>query len=108
MDRGYHRELFATGATLEYDQSFRWGDRENGTLQLLAWAAEDGALDRIILGMDAARRGYWSVHGGTPGMGWLLGPFATRMREIGLDDAAISRLFVANPARVYAFRPPAG
>lgn len=107
VDRGYHRELLATGATLEYDQSFRWGTAENGTLRLLAWAAEDGALDRIVLGMDAARRGYWRVHGGTPGMEWLLGPFAARMREIGLDETAIARLFVANPACVYAFRPPA-
>jgi phosphotriesterase-related protein len=107
VDRGYHRELAATGATLEYDQSFRWGDRENGTLRLLAWAAEDDRLDRIVLGMDAARRGYWAVHGGSPGMTWLLGPFRARLREIGLNDAAIDRLFVANPARVYAFAAPA-
>ena len=44
VDRGYHRELMATGAILEYDQSFRWGDQPNGTLQLLEWAAEDGLL----------------------------------------------------------------
>ncbi|MFO1539085.1 MAG: phosphotriesterase [Chloroflexota bacterium] len=106
VDRGYHRELAATGATLEYDQSFRWGDAENGTLRLLGWAAEDGRLDRVILGMDAARRGYWAVHGGTPGMAWLLGPFAERMRAIGLTDADLHALFVTNPARVYAFAPP--
>ena len=29
----------------------------NGTLQLLEWMAEDGLLDRVVLGMDAARRG---------------------------------------------------
>jgi len=107
VDRGYHRELAASGATLEYDQSFRWGERENGTLRLIAWAAEDGHLDRVVLGMDAARRGYWAVHGGAPGMAWLLGPFSERMRAIGLDDASIARLFVANPARVYTFAPPA-
>ena len=27
VDRGYHRELLATGAFAEYDQAFRWGDR---------------------------------------------------------------------------------
>lgn len=107
VDRGYHRELAASGATLEYDQSFRWGERENGTLRLLAWAAEDGHLDRVVLGMDAARRGYWAVHGGAPGMAWLLGTFSERMRAIGLDDASIARLFVTNPARVYTFAPPA-
>src|SRR5919106_3174415 len=34
VDRGYHRDLFDTGAFAVYDQAFRWGDRENGTLQL--------------------------------------------------------------------------
>ncbi|MEP6639604.1 MAG: aryldialkylphosphatase, partial [Chloroflexota bacterium] len=54
VDRHYHRELLGTGAFGEYDGSFRWGDDPNGTLQLLAWMAEDGLADRIVLGMDAA------------------------------------------------------
>jgi phosphotriesterase-related protein len=107
VDRGYQRELLATGATLEYDQSFRWGDGENGTLRLLEWAAEDGALDRIVLGMDAARRSYWAVLGGSPGMAWLLGTFTDRMRAIGLTDADLHTLFVTDPARLYAFAPVA-
>ncbi|HXS72240.1 MAG TPA: aryldialkylphosphatase, partial [Patescibacteria group bacterium] len=31
VDRGYHRELAATGVALGYDGSFRWGDAPNGT-----------------------------------------------------------------------------
>ena len=75
VDRGYHRELAATGVTLEYDSSFRWGEAENGTLQLLEWIAEDDVLDRVVLGMDAARRGYFAVYGGAPGLTWLLDGF---------------------------------
>src|SRR6187200_1671614 len=41
VDRGYHRELLATGASAVYDQAFRWGDRENGTLDLLEAAVAD-------------------------------------------------------------------
>ena len=67
VDRGYHREILATGALAEYDQGFRWGDRPNGTLELLTWMAEDGLTDRIVLGMDAARRRYYVVYGGAPG-----------------------------------------
>ena len=44
----------------------------------LGWAAEDGTLGRIVLGMDAARQGYWSAYGGSPGMAWLLGSFSSR------------------------------
>jgi phosphotriesterase-related protein len=103
VDRGYHRELLATGATAEYDGSFRWGDAENGTLLLLDWMAEDGFLERVVLGMDAARRGYLSVYGGSPGLTWLLDGFSAAMEERGLGPDVRRQLFVVNPARVFAF-----
>jgi phosphotriesterase-related protein len=103
VDRAYQSELFATGAFLEYDGAFRWGDRPNGTLQVLEWAAEDGRLDQVVLGLDAARQGYWTAYGGSPGWAFLLGGFADAMRERGLGDDAQQRLFVDNPARLYSF-----
>ncbi|MFI5227015.1 MAG: phosphotriesterase [Candidatus Limnocylindrales bacterium] len=102
VDRGYHRELLGTGAFGEYDQSFRWGDRPNGTLQLLGWAVEDGLDDRIVLGMDAARRGYYAVHGGQPGLAWLLTGFTKAMADHGLEDRR-RRWLVEDPARAFAF-----
>jgi phosphotriesterase-related protein len=104
VDRGYHRELCATGVALEYDGAFRWADAPNGTLQLLEWLAEDGLLDHVLLGHDAARRGYWSTLGGSPGLAFLLGPFREVLRERGFTEDDLHRLFVANPARVFAFR----
>ncbi len=107
VDRGYHRAILATGALAEYDQGFRWGsDRPNGTLELLSWMAEDGLTDRIVLGMDAARRRYYLVYGGAPGLGWLLGTFVPQMAEAGLDAAIRHTLFVDNPARAYTFARP--
>ena len=107
VDRAYQREVFATGALVEYDQGFRWTEgEENGTLKLLRWAFEDGFGDRMVLGMDAARRGYWTVHGGAPGMAWLLGPFAAAMVARGIGAAEQARLFVENPARAFAFALP--
>jgi 5-phospho-D-xylono-1,4-lactonase len=103
VDRGYHRDLLATDATAEYDGSFRWGDAPNGTLQLLEWMTEDGLADRIVLGMDAARRGYYSVYGGTPGLRWLLDGFSTAMDRRGLGADLRRRWFVENPARVFSF-----
>lgn len=106
VDRGYQREILASGVMVEYDQGFRWkDDEENGTLRLLEWAFEDGNGDRVVLGMDAARRSYWAVHGGAPGMAWLLGDFATAMAERGIGPAEQDRLFVRNPARAYTFAP---
>lgn len=103
VDRAYHREIAASGATAEYDGSYRWGDADNGTLTLLGWMAEDALLDQVVLGMDAARRGYYSVYGGSPGLGWLLGGFSKAMDERGLGPDVRRRMFVDNPARVFAF-----
>ena len=104
VDRGYQREIFATGAVVEYDQGFRWGpNARNGTLTLLEWAFEDEFGDQVVLGMDAARRGYWTQHGGSPGMSFLLGEFARQMSASGIGPAQQARLFVANPARAYTF-----
>ena len=105
VDRGYHRELFATGASAVYDQGFRWGDGENGTLQLLEWAAADGHLGQVMLGMDAARQGYLTAYGGAPGLTFLVGPFSDAMDARGLNAAIRQRLFVDNPARAFAFAP---
>jgi phosphotriesterase-related protein len=104
VDRGYHQDLVRTGAFVEYDGSFRWGHEPNGTLQLLVWLAEDDALDQVLLGMDAARQGYYTVYGGTPGLSWLLDGFTRLMDEAGIGAADRHRLFVDNPARAFAFR----
>lgn len=107
VDRGYHREIFASGVFVAYDQSFRWGDDPNGTLRLLEWAFEDGHGDQVLLGMDAARRGYWRSYGGTPGLEFLLDGFTESMAARGITAPARHRLFVTNPARAYAFVPSA-
>ena len=108
VDRGYHRELLGSGAFGEYDGSFRWGDGPNGTLQLLGWMAEDGLADRVVLGMDAARRRYYRVHGGTPGLTWLLDGFTRQMTDAGLGAELRDAWFVTNPARAFAFAPATG
>lgn len=103
VDRGYHRELLGTGAYGEYDGSFRWQDEPNGTLQLIRWMVEDGHGERIVLGMDAARRRYYRVHGGGPGLVWLLDGFTRILADGGVDESVRHRLFVTNPARAFTF-----
>ena len=104
VDRAYHRDLLAMGAVLEYDQSFRWpADAENGTIRLIRWAVEDGHADRVVLGMDAARRGYYTVYGGSPGLTWLIDGFTRALERAGIDAAARAAMFVVAPARAFAF-----
>jgi 5-phospho-D-xylono-1,4-lactonase len=102
VDRAYHCEIAATGAFLEYDQAFRWGDAENGTARLLRWMAEDHLLDRVVMGNDAARRGYLRVFGGEPGLAWLLDAIPALMGMPAVPGLE-QQLFVDNPARAFAF-----
>ncbi len=104
VDRGYHREILATGVSVEYDQAFRWPpEGDNGTLALLGWMLEDGFGGQLMLGLDAARQGYWSAYGGRPGMAFLLGEFSAMMDAAGIMAEARHRIFVDNPARAFAF-----
>lgn len=103
VDRAYHRELLSTGAFGEYDQAFRWGAKDNGTMKLLDWMIGDGLGDQVLLGMDAARRRYYRAYGGEPGLRYLLGPFDAALEAHGIDTDARRALFVENPARFLAF-----
>lgn len=106
VDRAYHREILSTGASVEYDQAFRWPPRgDNGTLTLLGWMLEDGFGDQLMLGLDAARQGYWGAYGGRPGMAFLLGDFSAMMDAVGVTAEARHRIFVENPAGAFAFTP---
>jgi predicted metal-dependent phosphotriesterase family hydrolase len=64
---------------------------------------EDGLDGQILLGMDAARQGYYRVYDGSPGLAWLLGGFTTAMTERGIGEDIRHRLFVEAPARAFAF-----
>ena len=47
--------------------------------------------------------GYYRVHGGGPGLTWLLEGFTTLMDQRGLDGARRDVILVQNPARAFAF-----
>ena len=99
----HHRAILKTGVNVECDGAFRWktGER-NGTLDLLV-ALLPEFPDQIMLGTDAARRAYWRSYGGGPGLDFLLAEFSRRMREAGIGENLLRKVFVENPARTFAF-----
>jgi hypothetical protein len=64
----------------------------------------DGHGDRLLLGTDGARRSLWSVLGGTPGLAALRTQVGKRLAD-ELGQAAMDRIWVANPAAALALRP---
>ena len=101
VDRGYHRELLATGAYVVYDQGIR---SPEGTARLVRWMVEDGHERQLLLGTDGARRSLWTVLGGSPGLAALRTHLGKRLAD-ELGQAVMERIWVANPAAALELRP---
>jgi len=104
MDRNpdpiLHRDIAAMGATLSFDWLARIDRRSDAVVaDLVVAAAEDGYLDRVVLGQDLARRTYWRAFGGAPGLRYLFASFVPRLLAAGVTDAHITQLLVDNPRR---------
>jgi phosphotriesterase-related protein len=106
-DAGEHAETASTGATLQLDGPGRakyWPD--STILQLIADLAERGHAERLLLGGDVGRRGMLRAYGGGPGLDYVFARFKPRLeRELGA--ALAEQIFVANPARAFAWDPAA-
>jgi predicted metal-dependent phosphotriesterase family hydrolase len=102
-DPGEHAETAAMGAWLQLDGPGRtkyWPD--STILALIAELAERGHADRLLLGGDTGRRSMMRAYGGGPGMDYVFARFKPRLeRELGSELS--ERIFVANPARAFAF-----
>jgi 5-phospho-D-xylono-1,4-lactonase len=105
-DPGEHSETAATGAWLQLDGPGRtkyWPD--STILGLIADLAERGHSDRLLLGGDTGRRSMMRASGGGPGLDYVFARFKPRLeRELGAELS--EQIFVANPARAFAFSPP--
>jgi 5-phospho-D-xylono-1,4-lactonase len=104
-DPGEHAETAGTGAWLQLDGPGRtkyWPD--STILALIAEFVERGFADRLLLGGDTGRRSSFRSYGGGPGLDYVFARFKPRLeRELGRDLA--NQIFVANPARAFAFAP---
>ena len=90
------------GVFLEYDSPSRLKYGPDAyAVSLIAAAVENGYADRILLGLDFARRSYYPSYGGGPGLGYLLETFVPRLRAEGLGDI-VDLLLVENPARAFS------
>lgn len=100
----YHQEILSTGVNVELDGAGRWKEDEgNPTRELVVQLFESGYGEQVMLGMDAARKAYWKVYGGKPGMDFLLRGFSDDLAAAGLNKEALNQIFLHNPARCFVF-----
>lgn len=111
LDRNLPREVYfqlaKRGVWLGFDQIGKeqyWQDEQRALLIRDLIAA--GHLNHILLSGDRARKSSWKVHNPQSlGIGYLLLNFVSRLKNLGLDEAAIHTLLVENPARFLDFEP---
>ena len=103
-DAGLLTELASRGAYLALDMPGRIKYApDSQSIQLFANLVESGSADRLLLGMDLARRSYWRSLGGGPGLGWLLDRYVPRLHQMGLTEQTKQAL-TANAHSAFAFR----
>ena len=101
-----HAEIAARGVTLEYDTMGRTKYHPDSVvLDLIEAVVAAGHLDRLVLGLDLGRRESFRAFGGGPGIRHLMATFVPRLRR-RIGEAAVERILVANPARVFALVEP--
>jgi phosphotriesterase-related protein len=102
-DVDYHRKLLDTKVCMEYDSAFRWKPEQGNPTADLLVALVPEYPEQLMVGMDTARRRYWSCYGGTPGLSYLLKEFRQKLETSGLTDEQIDRVYRRNPAAAYSF-----
>lgn len=103
-DLGYHREILGAGVRIEFDSAFRWKPGQGNPTRDLVCALLPEFPDQIMLGMDAARRGYWRAYGGGPGLSFLITAFREELLRRGLGEDLLERVFVRTPADWLSWR----
>ncbi len=101
-------ELARLGVFLEYDTIARHryhSDREE--IGLIRTMVEAGFEEKILLGLDVTRERL-PAYGGSYGLTYLSESFLPRLREQGIEQAAVEAMMVANPARALALREHGG
>jgi phosphotriesterase-related protein len=107
-DLAWLRGLAARGVFVAIDI---WGDEdayggrgmptdEQRIAAVLA-AHDEGWADRLVLSQDVCLKSQLGAHGGR-GYDHLLTTIAPRLRDAGLDEAAVDALLITNPGIVLA------
>ncbi|MDR0841314.1 MAG: phosphotriesterase [Christensenellaceae bacterium] len=102
-DMSVHTLLCERGITLEYDtiarEKYHSDAREVEIVQCLLQAGHAG---RLLMGLDVTKRRI-KAYGGAPGLSYIQTHFLPQLRQCGVEEDAIQKIFYANPARIFSF-----
>ena len=107
------RALAETGCFLEYD-IFSWENtgpfvdpginmpNDGGRLEKILFLLGEGFEDQVVIAHDICRKWHMRRNGGK-GYAHIIENIVPRMRKMGVSDAQIDKILIANPARALTF-----
>jgi len=97
-DLVYHRAVLREGVYVQYDCVARVKYHPvSETMALIKTLSEEGYADRIMIGGDWGRASYLQAYNGEPGLEFIPKQLPEMMREYGISDEIIQRIFIENP-----------
>ncbi len=104
LDVGYHKEVAAAGAFLEYDTIHRLKYHDNETeLTLIETMLQSGWAQKLLLSLDTTAQRLFS-YGGDTGLDYLLSTFRSLMLQRGIGEDMVRIMMVENPQSALALR----
>jgi predicted metal-dependent phosphotriesterase family hydrolase len=99
-DPYYHLQLAARGAYVQFDGPGKVKYYPDSTrVALIKNLLEHDYGSQLLISGDMGRQSYLHAYGGGPGFRYILTKFVPRLRDEGIDQKHIDRIFVENPAR---------
>ena len=99
-----HKKVLELGVYVQYDCVARVKYHPvSDTMDLIKRLSDLGYADRIMIGGDWGRASYLQSYGGEPGFEFIPKYFPDMMREYGISDDVIDRIFVENPKEFLAY-----
>lgn len=103
-DLVYHRQVLREGVYVQYDCVARVKYHPvSDTMELIKQLSQEGYANRILIGGDWGRASYLKAYNGSPGLEFIPKYLPDMMREYGISDDVITRIFFDNPKEFLAY-----
>lgn len=100
----YHQQVLKEGVYVQYDCVARVKYHPlSDTMELIKSLSEQGYADRIMIGGDWGRASYLRAYGGEPGLEFIPKQLPSLMKQYGISEEVIQRIFIDNPKEYLAY-----
>lgn len=104
IDAGYHKEVLAAGAYLNYDSVNRLKYVSHAQeIEMIRTMIAAGYASRLMLSLDTTRERL-AAYGAGMGLSYILTDYIPMLLSNGVDAGAIKAMTVSNPSKALALR----